>query len=695
MEKVQDKTVVLEDGTDEQKEAKFSNLLLHVRSDYNTARDARITHEDRWLKAYKQYKGVYDADAKFTTTEKSKVFIKLTKTKVMAAYGQIIDLLYSGGNLPISIDPTVLPEGIEESVHVDIEDPRGENPTDMGIGYPGDGNDLAPGEGLLSRIGSYLSKKLGNDVKPKPGPGILPTHVTYHPAKIQAKKMEKKIHDQLEESNANIHIRKAILEMVMLGTGCIKGPMSQTKEYPKWTEDGTYEPLMKDMPLLSYVSIWNIYPDPEATCLADCAYLVERHTMTKTQMRDLKKRPFFRAEAIEAAIADGPNAEKLSWESSINPSQGIETLRYEVLEYWGVVDAEVFKQEYNMPIPPELNDEVEFQVNVWTCGNWLLRVVLNPFTPRRMPYCVFPYELDPYSVFGVGMSENMTDSQMLMNGFVRMAVDNAAMSGNLVLEMDESLLVAGQSKALYPGKVFLRQGGQIGQSIHPIEFPNVTNELMMMYDRARQMADESTGLPSISHGQTGVYGGPGRTASGMSMFMGAASTAIKSVIKNLDDFLLQPLGEGFFAWNMQFDFQSGCSGDLEVSARGTAAFMQKEMKTQKLMQFMQIAAGNPATMPLVKFTTLLQEIAESLEIDPEKILNNPEEAALFANLMGQMGMGGPNAAGTPPGMPGPEEMGGGVPGPMGATPPAQPGQEGFTGQPQPQGQPLPGTAPQG
>ena len=43
-----------------------------------------------------------------------------------------------------------------------------------------------------------------------------------------------------------------------------------------------------------------------------------------------------------------------------------------------------------------------------------------------------------------------------------------------------------------------------------------------------------------------------RTASGMSMLLGAASLNIKTVVKNLDDFLLKPLGESYFQWNMQF-----------------------------------------------------------------------------------------------------------------------------------------------
>ena len=45
-----------------------------------------------------------------------------------------------------------------------------------------------------------------------------------------------------------------------------------------------------------------------------------------------------------------------------------------------------------------------------------------------------PYEHNPYSFFGVGIAENMDDTQTLMNGFMRMAIDNAALSGNLIIE---------------------------------------------------------------------------------------------------------------------------------------------------------------------------------------------------------------------------------------------------------------------
>jgi hypothetical protein len=157
---------------------------------------------------------------------------------------------------------------------------------------------------------------------------------------------------------------------------------------------------------------------------------------------------------------------------------------------------------------------------------------------------------------------------------------------------------------------------------------------MMMFDRFRQLADESTGIPSYSHGQTGVQSTT-RTAAGMSMLMGASALNIKTVIKNIDDYLLKPLGEALFQWNMQFNDEAEIKGDLHIKARGTSSMMMKEVRSQRLMTFMQ-TASNPSLAPFVKWHTILREIAKTLDIDPDKVINDPEKAAIFAKIMGMV-----------------------------------------------------------
>jgi hypothetical protein len=489
--------------------------------------------------------------------------------------------------------------------------------------------------------------------------------------------MEKKIQDQLEESGASKHLRSAAFECALFGTGILKGPMALDKEYPKWNDQGVYEPLVKTVPTVSAVSVWNFYPDPDAANMDQVEYCVERHKMSRRDLKALKNRPYFRADAIDEAIAYGPDYIREYWEMEMEDENALsEVERWEVLEYWGFMEAKHLREK-GVTVDKGVKDDDMINVNVWTCQNEVLRLVINPFQPARIPYYAAPYEVSPYSFFGIGIAENMEDTQILMNGFMRMAVDNAALSGNLVFEIDETNLVPGQDLEVYPGKVFRRQAGAPGQALFGTEFPNVAQQNMMLFDKARVLADESTGLPSYSYGQTGVMG-VGRTASGISMFMNAANLSIRTVVKNLDDYLLGPLGKALFAFNMQFDHDPEIKGDLEVSARGTESLMATEVRSQRLMQFLGVVS-NPILAPFAKLDQIVREIATSLDLDPDKITNSLADAAIQAEMLKAfMPPTGPQQPGQPPaGVQATDTQGSGG-GNMGTGSVPTPGEPGFS-----------------
>ena len=639
----------LEEKTED--ERSYDSLVSYVEARYERAKTRRYSDEERWVQAYKNYRGIYGPDVQFTETEKSRVFIKVTKTKVLAAYGQLVDVLFSQNRFPIGVEPTALPDGVVDSVHVDPKEQEQEKALEQIkdiYGSPGDGNDLQPGDTtdtLTERLGPQ-KEELEDIEGLKEGPGQTQTAVTFHPAMVAAKKMEKKIKDQLEESSATKHLRHSVFECVLFGTAVMKGPFALDKEYANWDDKGDYDPIVKTIPRVEYVSVWDFYPDPDAYNMEDATYTVERHRLTRPQLRALKKRPFFRSKAIDDAIKMGENYNQEWWEESLNDnevssdfggegyaSNNGDVERYEVLEFWGTIDKDIATIQ-NLEIPEKFLKDDEVQVNAWVCNGEILRFVINPFTPKRIPYVASPYELNPYSFFGVGLAENMDDTQTLMNGFMRLAVDNAVLSGNLLIEVDETNLAPGQDLTVYPGKIFRRQGGAPGQAIFGTKFPNVSSENMMLFDKARVLSDESSGLPSYSYGQTGVMG-TGRTASGISMLMGAASNAIRTVIKNMDDYMLRPMGEALFAFNMQFDFDPEIKGDLEIRARGTESFMKNEVRSQRLISFLQIASS-PVLAPFAKFPYIMREIASTMDLDVEKVTNSPEEAFRQALLLQQM-----------------------------------------------------------
>ena len=625
--------------TENSDDPKSGSIVQLVEQRFKKAEDARFVDEQRWMSAYRNYRGLYSDDVKFTEAERSRVFVKVTKTKTLAAYGQIVDVLFGNSNFPLTVNPTRLPDGVSETVSLetDVNNQKISSEIKETFSKPEPlltpDTVLEPGETMSSlreRLGP-VEKKLDTvaDILVE-GPPSSPTSVSFHPAMVAAKKMEKKIHDQLDESNANKQLRLAAFELALFGTGIMKGPLATNKEYPNWDDEGNYDPIVKTVPSTNYVSVWNFYPDPDAANMDEAEYCLERHKMSRSQMRALKRRPFFRSNAIDNAIELGESYEKKWWEQEMeDDAQQSSAERYDVQEFWGFVDLEIL-EDHDIDIPKELKDAEEISVNVWICNGQVLRLVMNPFKPAIIPYYAVPYEINPYSFFGVGIAENMDDTQTLMNGFMRMAVDNAVLSGNLLIEVDETNLVPGQDMSVYPGKVFRRQGGAPGQGIFGTKFPNVAQENMQLFDKARVLADESTGFPSFAHGQTGIQG-VGRTASGISMLMGAANGSIRTVVKNVDDYLLAPIGKAFFSFNMQFDFDTEIKGDLEVKASGTESLMANEVRSQRLMQFLGVVQ-NPILAPFAKMDFIIREIAKSMDLDPDKVTNSLGDAAIQAEL---------------------------------------------------------------
>lgn len=621
---------------------------------FRASETGRYNHEQRWLQAYKNFRGNFnDGTTQYRDSERSKVFLKITKTKVLAAYGQIVDILFANKKFPMTVESTPVPEGIAEFAHM-------ETPLDQAVpqadpfGYEGDGRELPPGATEASDfLGGLKDEYAGlplREGKARMGEPQI------SPAAEAARRMEKQIHDQLLDTNAVNVLRSAVFESALFGTGIVKGPLNFNKTISRWerNEEGerVYSPYEMICPRIEAVSVWDFHPDPSATSLDDAEYVIQRHRMNRQQLRALQQRPFFDKEVIGDVIAHGPNYTDKYYEDTVRNDENdpaYQDNRFEVLEYWGILDA-YFAKEIGMDVPDGMDDLDQLQINAWVCGGRVLRCVLNPFTPARIPYHAMPFEVNPYNIFGVGVAENMEDAQMLMNGHMRMAIDNLALAGNLVFDVDEAALVPGQNFDIFPGKIFRRQSGVTGTAINGLKFPNTAGENIQMYQIARQLADEETGIPSIMHGQTGVTG-TGRTAAGLSMLMGSASLSMKTVIKNVDDYMLKPLGEAYFQWNMQFNEDApDIMGDLEIKPRGAAAVMQKEVRTQRLTALLQ-TVSNPMLAPFVKLPNLMRELAISQDIDPDSLVNDMNEAALYAEMLKglQNAQQGPSPAGGPAG----------------------------------------------
>ena len=247
------------------------NLVGIIKSRFGTAEDARKSSEKRWLSAYSNYRGLYKKGVKFRDSEKSRIFVKITKTKVLAAFGQLVDVIFGAGIFPIGISETKLPEGERKNAHLDTQNPSPtlESPDNIGnrledetdnpydVGYEGDGRILSAGEtlgrGEYSKTVEETAEESGMLVE-----GLNPNPQVFElsPAKKAARAMEKLIHDQIEESKGSSEIRNSLLEASLLGTGILKGPFNFNKKLNKWEMDEdnnrVYAPLEVRVPRIEF-----------------------------------------------------------------------------------------------------------------------------------------------------------------------------------------------------------------------------------------------------------------------------------------------------------------------------------------------------------------------------------------------------------------------------------------------------------
>jgi hypothetical protein len=244
----------------------------------------------------------------------------------------------------------------------------------------------------------------------------------------------------------------------------------------------------------------------------------------------------------------------------------------------------------------------------------------------------------------------MRDSQGTLNAATRIWLDNLAMSSAPMMEINTDLLAAGEDPTdIHPWRVFLREGGDGSMPMvrwyQPIANANGLNQIVEIF---RRFADETTSLPSYTHGQQ--TNSMNKTATGMSMLMGAANVALKSTIKNIDDFLLEPLITAMFHWNMEYGTNQKSKGDLKVVARGSTALVQKEVQSQRLLQFLSLVS-NDLDSSLIDRHELIKEVAKSMDIDPENIIKSEEQLQLEqqqiamqqAQMQQQSGGGDPQA----------------------------------------------------
>ena len=650
------------DASEEELE-ELASLGSILKSKYTEYKDARDDIEDDWIEDLRAFMGQYDPDVLSKIQSKgdrSQVYVGLTRTKVLAAYSRITDLLFQPGQKFFSIEKTPLSkqplveQELAERAALEIQQ-AAEQVGTAGIE-----------ELVMARL-SELTEEIEAETEQR------------------VKNMEEAILDQALENNLEGKMKDAIMEQVIFGTGAMKAGTLRIEKDHKWIKgDEGFNLIYEEnaMPEMEAVSIFDLYPDPHATSVDDMRDIFRRHIISRTEFNALKDYPGFNVDLINECIEMNPegNHDEAQHEidrrniANVNDSN-TNTEKFEVLEFWGSLNGHDL-EDAGVEFGEDDDLSMEYDANIWMISGKVIKAQLNPLPGGVIPYFIFPYEKNPHAFWGTGVPRMMRDSQATMNAATRIYLDNVALSSGPMVEVNTDIMASGEDPTeLYPWRVFLREGGDGNQPMVRFYQPQSNSPaLVSVIELFRRFADETTALPSYTHGQT--QSSLNRTATGISILMSNANIVLKSVIKNIDDFLTKPMIRSLYDWNMTWNENENVKSDMRIVAKGSTALIQKEVQSQRLLQFLSLI-NNPLDAQMVDREKLLTDIAKSLDIDPDEVIKTQkemmdEQALQQAILASQQG-GEVNQVPNGEGMVGPNARNG-VPTPGGAGPVGNNGQ---------------------
>ena len=572
-----------------------SNLSRYIQDIWTGFKASRQPWEILWEELWRNFLGEYQSSTVWRKeTEgvagKSQAFVKLTALKCNTAHSKLIDVLFSG---------------------------RDEVPFDLEPIY-------------FNELGLSIDE-----------------------AKDYAKKAKDKIREHFKDIEFEEIVDTGILELAILGTAVLKGPIIETRKkqrirmrtvggIPVNELDQNVQPYemseeMENVAVIDHVPIWEYYTDINAKSPQDAIGEIHFQRMLPEKFRQLAYQGGYIRENVlaasrQAADTDPEDKRYIQLGDNYMGVHGVKDKRISCLEFQGLVPVGYLREAGCGNIPEDWDAEEDREAIVVLGGDGtVLKVCLNPLGRRQFFVC--PYKKRPHVIYGVGVAEMMRDSQRIINSAIRLIIDNKAISGVGMVAINIDRINTRRTKDLkvYPAKTWYVKGNFAPkEAIDTVSFTDVTQGLRELVEMFERFSDEETGIPKYTSGEQDTF--LNKTAAGMSMLMTQANINLKTVLKNVDNYWIEPIVEAYYS--LISVMEDTPTIPLKVKAMGSDCLIAKELKMENYMKFMQVTS-NPQDAIFMDRVKLMKNIARILETD--EVMRSDEEIKDIMKQMTLMG----------------------------------------------------------
>jgi hypothetical protein len=218
----------------------------------------------------------------------------------------------------------------------------------------------------------------------------------------------------------------------------------------------------------------------------------------------------------------------------------------------------------------------------------------------------------------------------MCNAAARALANNMGISSGPQVGVNVSRLPAGEDiTQMYPWKIWQFKSSEYGDASAPMQFfqPNSNAaELMAVFEKFMELADEVSGIPRYMTGQH--VPGAGRTSSGLSMLISNAGKSIKQVIGNVDHDVLTPMLERQYQRNLRYSDDPDLIGDVQIVARGAMSLVVKEAEAVRKNEFLRLVLESPVAQEIVGpagTAELMRDLAGNLDTNVDRLVPSRED----------------------------------------------------------------------
>lgn len=526
----------------------------------------------------------------------SPIYIGLTATKARALSAFIKDILLSSTK-PYDIQPTKVP-----SIPKKVED--------QVVKYF---------EKQMEAVATGEDLKKTNEAKRDMELSLIEEINAI--AKHEFTKIEAEIEDNLQEGSFYSALSDFIDDFAIYPTAILKGPIVTKKNKLTWM-DGA--PVLKEEFVFfnRRVNPLDFYPSP------DKATFVEKLRFSLEELSQLEGIPGYDIEVIREAI-DNPQGTQNSLFTRVD-----QTIRDQEMQGGLEYEEEVHGIHWHGAIPASVLGErvaakgTIVNVEAILIGDKVLKLSLNTDPLGRSPYYWSSFQTKPGSFWGTSLAKVINPEQRLCNATVRALALNLGLSASpqAMITIDR-LADNGDIDEIYGGKIWQVKSDPSGNSGRPIDFFNIpsnANELLGVFNRFMELADDTSGIPRYTYGGSNTQGA-GATSSGLAMLIESATKTIKQAIRGIDQGVIVPRVETEFYVTM-LKSKSKYTGDISVVAKGSQSLTNKAAESLKRNEFLQITANerDQRLMGDEGRSVLLRQMSSDMGL-PESIVPNRME----------------------------------------------------------------------